>query len=289
MCNITRGCSFAAIRQAQTPRPRIFSYNLRGVPMFRKSLVYLCCAVAFLCARGSARATTITTADGHGVDSTLHEDSPATPLGSYFELEVVRNPGAGSRAFLLRFDLSGWIPGSFSETATIELTNYRDQGVAHTVNVYAIPDGAFGDSLAELDEATVTWSTAPGLVPDAALGDDEDLDPSNLFLGSFADGTAEGAIDGFSTVALLDFLNTDTNSLVVFLFTSPTHNSDGQGQVYTPKEATSFSYGPSGEFAPGSHAPRLTFTATAVPEPVASALLVLGLFILLLSRRLTSR
>ena len=245
-------------------------HNFRkGSPMFCKSLVALCCVVALLGARSAAHATTLTTAHGDGMDSTLHEDNPTTPLGSHFELELVRNPGAGSRAFLLRFDLSEWLPGSFSGTATLELTNYRTQGEPHTAHVYGVADGAFGDALADVDEASVTWSTAPGLVPDAALGDDEDVAPASVFLGSFEDGAVEGAIDRFSTPALLHFLNADTNGLVVFLLTTPTPGPNGQ--VYTPKEATSFSYRPPGEFAPGSHAPRLTFTATALPGPTVLA------------------
>ena len=211
------------------------------------------------------------------MDSSIQEYYPTANPGSGFELEVVRNPGAGSRAFLLRFDLSGWVPGSYSTAATIEFTNFRDQGEAHAVNAWGIADGTFGDSLAGLDEGTVTWNTAPGLVPDGLLGDDEDVALNNVFLGSFDDGSMEGVVDAFSTAALLAFLNADTNGLVVFLFTTPT--PDSNGQVYASREATSFSYRPPGEFAPGTHAPQLTFTATPVPELTTGTLFVLGLLL----------
>ena len=174
----------------------------------RQSLVRLCAVVALVSARDVATAATISTAHGNGMDSSVQEDYPTAAPGSGDELEVIRNPGAGSRAFLIRFDLIGWVPGSYySDATTIELTNYRDQHDTHTVNVWGLADGSTGDTLAGLDEATVTWSSAPGLVPDALLGDDEDIHPSNIFLGSFADGSVDGAVDLFTTEALLDFLN----------------------------------------------------------------------------------
>jgi hypothetical protein len=217
------------------------------------------------------------------MDSSLQEDYPTDAPGNSFELEVIRNPGAGSRAFLLRFDLSGWAPGGYSDTATIELTNLRDQGDIHTVNVWGLADESAGDTLGGLNEATVTWNNAPGLIPDGLPGDDEDVHPSNLFLGSFPDGSFETAIDTFSGTLLLDFLNADTNGLVVLLFTTP--SPDSHGQVYASKEATSFSYRPPDEFAPGTHAPRLNFTGTPVPEPTPGALIALGLLLFSTYRR----
>jgi hypothetical protein len=249
----------------------------------RKSLVHLCGVVALICSGDIATAATISTAHGNGMDSSVQEDYPTSAPGSSSELEVIRNPGAGSRAFLIRFDLSGWAPGGYSDTATIELTNLRDQGDVHTVNVWGLADGSPGDTLGGLNEETVTWSSAPGLIPDALPGDDEDVHPSNIFLGSFTDGSFEGAIDTFSTTLLLDFLNANTNGLVVFLLTTP--SPDSHGQVYASKEATSFSYRPPGEFAAGTHAPRLSFTGAPVPEPTTGALVALGLLFFSANRR----
>ena len=234
--------------------------------MIWKILLAAIVLVAFL--EVSAQSVTvITTEDGNGADTYLTNDSqqgPDTNTSAEVRMRAFRQlADTRSKTGYIRFDLTGAAEPDLADSyLTFEATYLK--GSAKVVDVYGLIDGD-GDSW---DESTITYNTAPGMLP-ATLGNYAlDLTMVTL-LGTI---TTPAAGDPYpvrfssnpADLPLADFLGADTNNLVTFIF------------IGTNNE---------GEIASREHETFMAPTLTLVPEPATLALLGLGSVVLLHRRR----
>ena len=235
-----------------------------------------------------AAVVTLTTADGDGADSMVSqfEDNPNADqdvnYGAAGRLWA-RTVSAKGRfqAIFVRFDISGYVSGSFTGTPTLGLTKYRDEDTGTDLIVYGLNEGV--DTWIEGDGGTddspageLTYDNAPGIAQDATYGDN-DVDLGEVTeLVSDAEGFQltgdEGQEITVSDSDFLTFLNADTDGLVTFII-ARTDDNNGIDDIAT-KETTSLDSGTS--ILLGSGAPSLTFDGQPIPEPGTLALLGLG-------------
>jgi hypothetical protein len=210
-----------------------------------------------------AQAVMVTsTEDGNGADAYLANDSqqgPDTNTSAEVRMRAFRQlADTRSKTGYIRFDLTGAAEPDLADSyLTFEATYLK--GGAKGVDVYGLIDGD-GDSW---DESTITYNTAPGMLP-ATLGNYAlDLAAVTL-LGTIATPAAGDPYPvRFSSnptdLPLADFLGADTNNLVTFIF------------IGTNNE---------GEIASKEHETFMAPTLTVVPEPATLALLGLGSLVL---------
>ena len=108
--------------------------------------------------------------------------------------------------------------------SNVSFSNYgHDSG---TVNVYGVIE-----ALDEIDESTITWNTAPGAQndPTPPLGDPVALDHNDLtdLLMTFTTPARGVRASTETSQAVADFLNSDTDGIVTFLFAPPAGQNDG--------------------------------------------------------------
>lgn len=157
----------------------------------------------------------ITPALGNGADTFLSNDSNAGPSvvhGASAGLNLRGLDGARARTILIRFDVGDYTPESLTN-ATLAL-DFTASNRGRTWTVYGLADA----SLADWDEATTSYSNAPGLL--AADPGNTSIDPEAWTnLGGFAVVGGTG-VQTTSTVSLnLDnYLTENTTGLVSFLF-----------------------------------------------------------------------
>ena len=222
--------------------------------------------VAFL-EVGAQPVHVVSTEDGNGADTYLTNDSqqgPDTNTSAEVRMRAFRQlADTRSKTAYIRFDLTGAAETDLSDSyLTFEATYLK--GGAKVVNVYGLMDGD-GDSW---DESTITYNTAPGILP-ATLGNcAPDLSMVTL-LGTISTPAAGDPYPvRFSSnptdLPLADFLAADTNKLVTFIF------------IGTNNE---------GEIASKEHETFMAPTLTMVPEPATLALLGLGGVVLLRRRK----
>jgi hypothetical protein len=217
-----------------------------------KKLAYLVSIYLVLTTTGRAAPVVITTADGRGADTYLANDGqssaygPTTTHGADASLRAFRQyANTRSKAAFIRFDLGDAVGDMSGAILTFDLTYQKGGGGA--VNVYGLIDGD-GDFW---DEATITYNTAPGVVPNppTALGNCV-LDTTKwTLLGTITSPTTPSTYPvQFSSnptdLPLADFLEADTNKLVTFIFLGG--NSD-EGEVASKENTTA-----------GVHPPTLT-------------------------------
>src|SRR4030042_160490 len=211
---------------------------------------------------------TVTTEDRNGADTYLSNDGqsgdygPDSVHGANVSLRAFRQlVGVRSKAAYIKFDLSN-AAGNMSEaTLTFDATFLK--GSAKTVEVYGLTDGN-GDFW---DESTITYNTAPGVLP-AALGNCT-LDTAMVtLLGTITTPAAGGTYPVmFSSnptdLPLTSFLGADTKKLVKFLFIG----TDNEGEIAS-KEHETFN-------APTLTLPNAVFgarTSAGNPNPLDGAL-----------------
>lgn len=164
-------------------------------------------------------------------------------------------PKNNDRFAFIRFDLSSF-NGSFS-VDQVSLNLEKISGPAANVIVYAIADlGA--DEL--FDEATYTFNTSAYATTASSSGsmtNDGGLIKTNLLeLGTFS-AAADAASISFTSSALVDFLNDDTNGMATFVLWQSTQEKTAR--VFASREHATLA-GP-------------TLTVTAIPEPSTFALI----------------
>ncbi|TFG74586.1 MAG: DNRLRE domain-containing protein, partial [Chrysiogenales bacterium] len=200
-------------------------------------MTYLICFALLLGAASSVQALiTVTTEDGNGADAYLTNDSqqsPNTNTGAEVRMRAFRQlADTRSKTGYIRFDLGDAAGDMSGATLTFEATFLKSS--AKTVEVYGLIDGD-GDSW---DESTVTYNTAPGVLP-TTLGNYA-LDTANVtLLGTI---TTPAAGDPYpvrfssnpADLPLTSFLDSDTNTLVTFIFIG----TNNEGEIASKEHET---------------------------------------------------
>ncbi|MFH1496885.1 MAG: DNRLRE domain-containing protein [Verrucomicrobiota bacterium] len=182
-------------------------------------------------------------------------------------------PKTNDRFALFRFDLSAFT-GSFS-LDQVSLSLEKISGPAADFVVYAIPDLGADEFF---DETTYTFNTSSYSTTVSSSGsatNDGGLNKTGLLdLGAFS-AAADADSVSFTSGAMVDFLNDDTNGMATFVIWQSTQEKTAR------------------VFASSEHAtlagPTLTVTA-AIPEPSSFALIGgLGALLCAVSRRRAAR
>ena len=235
-----------------------------------KTTLALATAVVLTATNASYAATIITDADAQVWKGGNGDTNYATTT----DLHVQDFSSTSSLLAYVRFDLSGYTPGSFT-TATLELTSAAFGGspaIGNPFYVWGLRNSQNADGWGE---GTITYNNAPGL--DGVVSGDGEVATQDVDTTNKADllfttiQVANGVTISMTNANLLNFLNADTDGKVTFIIGAP--------QV-SPAE-------PSFLFASEEHAtlaaPTLNFTV--VPEPSVFALFGGLGFLALLRRR----
>ena len=234
----------------------------------------------------SARALTITTADGRGADTTIYKLQPNNNLAHAYSL-VVKNDQpvfSHTRQIYIRMDLVS-APGPITDAVLI-LTAMQssitfDPPVIFTFDLWGLNDGHASEEWVEgsgqqgvvggTPPVPITWNNAPA--NDTSNGGV--IASQTTLLGSFtiSNSLADGEQIAISTPSLLSFLQSDTDDLVTFIMTRRhvTQPSPNVGHVFASKEH--------GTLSPP------TLDLTVIPEPSTALLLAFGLMALAAGRR----
>ena len=223
----------------------------------------------------------ITTADGVGADSYIEyrTDQPESDLnyGGASTL-AVKNAGSTptelSRKTYLKFDLNSLGHRKY-DAVLLKLNVTGSDGNGNKFNVYGLNDLNDGEQWCESGADGITWNNAPANDQDD-LGNNNDGDSDSggviaadaVLLGQF-DGQAGGTVLKFSSEALHDFIEADTDKLVTLIITRESNDPSFTGpshSFYSKELADS-----EGDL---SLAPTLTFVNVS-PNPEPSTLLLL--------------
>jgi hypothetical protein len=208
-------------------------------------------------AASPVNAAVITTADGQGADAFVNggDGKQNSKYGSQTFVAVYSRSGSTTvYKTYLRFDLSS-LHGAQAASVVLQLT-YDSAYADGSVNVYGLNNGTTGDAdptSTGWTESGITWSNAPANA--AGLSD---FTSDATFIMSAA---KSGATDTFTSTALTDFVNADTNGFVTILFSG---TGLGQSRDWYSKEGTT----------DRSQLP--TLDITLAPEPASAGLLLLG-------------
>jgi len=192
--------------------------------MFRK-VIYLTILILILLVEGGVQASLEAlslppTHDAHvGNDARL---GPETNDGSGNTM-YIRDTKSSRRVSFVSYNISG-LQCEDSFFNEVRFSNYGyDRG---TVLVYGVVE-----ELDEIDEATITWNNAPGVKNDPAppLGDPVALDHNDLtpLLFQFVSPRRGIRESTEPSRELADFLNSDTDGIVIFLFASTVGQKNG--------------------------------------------------------------
>jgi methionine-rich copper-binding protein CopC/lysophospholipase L1-like esterase len=225
---------------------------------------------SFTTAASSATAV-ITTADGNGADAYVHKGANGNNnYGGGTNLWAQDFSGTSSVAVYIRFDLSGYVSGSFT-SATLSLTSNEQATVplgsaaGRDFRIHGLLDGQAGNNWGE---GTITYNNAPGLTIGSGVAS-ADIDPAKtVLLANTLVQVGNGLMVDLSNPALLSFLNNDTDGLVTFIVSGPVTGASTAFDWAAKEHAT-------------LAAPTLTFDV--IPEP--SAALLGGFSMLALLRR----
>ncbi|QNN21701.1 DNRLRE domain-containing protein [Planctomycetales bacterium ZRK34] len=224
-----------------------------------------------------ATPTQITTADGNGADAFIEfrtDQAGAADTNHGTDTTVQTKSGEDSnqlyRKSYLRYDLSS-VGDDQVFSASLDLTVNNRVTTGQTFNVYALVDGVDGDDdpsgagWIESGAGGITWNNAPG--NDTGTG----LDSDAVLLGTFTGGVNDETLR-FTSEALVDFLNADTNGLVTFILVDLTPGSFGDSNFlqFDSKEQS------------GGVAPALSLVL--IPEPT-SLMVMIGMLLGVIRRR----
>ena len=233
----------------------------------KKTFEIVCAAVVCAAMVSVASADVITTSVGNGADAFIHYDAPDSNHGASSVVAVKTDYVLWNcRKGYFRFDISafaGPIESVSFELAYSSMTS--DYGAdPSTYYVYGLSDGHAGEDWGELD---ITWNNAPGNDKSSKSGV---LSSQAMLLGTYDvqfSTISAGDKVTFSSDALLDFVNADTDSLVTLIVGRQQQNT--RIELFASKENASF------------EAPALSI----VPEPATMSVLALGGLAMLRRRR----
>lgn len=236
----------------------------------------------------------ITTNDGAGADAFVQGGSSAEQNFGANEHIVVKNGELNdmfARNGYLRFDLSATSGGAIT-SATLALTvSANNSGGGNpapadfTVDVFGLVDGFAGvdnnansSTADDVDihdefwpESVIDWNSAPANVTTSGSA----LDANALLLGTLAVSSSDvvGSTVFFSSAALVNFLNADSNDAVTLILRRSGANAGGPNNLaFASKENATYA------------APALELNAV-IPEPATWALVALAAPALLLLHR----
>ena len=182
----------------------------------RTKLMYLVSFVLIFVIAGSVQATPfslVPTFDGH-VSNDADEGPDSSPGGSGMH---IRDVGGRRRVGFVTYDLSE-VKNQGAIFSDVSFSNYgHDTG---TVNVYGVLE-EYEDLVVE----GITWNTAPGVQNDPTPEPDSPValdmaDVTDILLTFNA--PSRGARESTETSqAMANFLSSDTNGFVAFMFASP--------------------------------------------------------------------
>jgi hypothetical protein len=190
-----------------------------------KKLIFSALFIMLLCASGNVRAALepfeiSPIHDAHvGNDTQLGpDDNEGTATAMYFRDIDVRR-----RVSFVSYDISE-LQSPQNEFSSVYFSCYgHDSG---TVIVYGVIE-----ELDEIDETTITWNNAPGIQNDPAppVGDPIALDYNDLTPELFRFTTPARGVRASSDTsqAVADFLNSDTDGIVTFVFAPPAGQNNG--------------------------------------------------------------
>jgi len=179
-----------------------------------KKLIYLISFAVLLIAASSVQAlTTVTTADANGADTYLSNDGqsgnygPTSTHGTEGGVAIRRYDGTRMKLGLIRFDITG-ITGSLTG-ATLSF-NVTSSNRTRVWGIYGLVD----ETRDNWDEATTSYNTAPGFIPNPPTSlAYYAIDPNLQKLGTISIGSAGASYYTSNTTDLpLDiFIGSDTN------------------------------------------------------------------------------
>lgn len=239
---------------------------------------------AFGMSGAAAHAESITTAAGNGADAYVISGSPDSNFGTSGDLQV-KNDGSNdafNRKTYLRFDLTQFT--SFTHAAggsSLTLTydgnpapssvtwNYTDTTFSY--ELFGLNNGTAGDASGGWTESGITgitWNNAPGNTTTDGTTFSSSV-ATDLGSATIAIEPSAGTTLTFSSAALTNFLNADTNGLVTLMVVRNTPPQNGANGYldFASKENT-------GRFA----APTLSVSAAPLPGAIPGfAVLASGL------------
>ena len=205
-----------------------------------KKLVLLAVLLVLISVVAVQAEIVITTENGNGADTYLSNDNqgaeygPDINHGSDTTLKAFRQyADTRSKAAFIRFDISN-ITGDLSDAIlTFDLT--WANGGAKSTDVYGLID----EDLDFWDENTITYNNAPGVLP-ASLGNYLLDTTKYVLLGTISvPGASSSYPVTFSSnptdLPLGNFLSSDTNGLVTFIFIGPSNN---EGEIASKEHET---------------------------------------------------
>lgn len=221
--------------------------------------VLLPVVVALLCGANVARAAIITTDDGLGADARVRRSQSTANYGSESFVAVQNSTTTNARKTYLRFDLS-LLGGLDVIAAELQLTPTNDfpVGTGLTIDLFGLNNLNSGESWSEAGTTGITWGNAPAnnTGSNTLVTSDATSLGSFVFTSDFEDGVPIS----FSSTAIRDFINADTNGVVTFILTGP-----------QPAGAMNYTFA-SKENVDGDQFP--TLQVSPVPEP--SSFLIMG-------------
>ena len=158
-------------------------------------------------------------------DAHVGNDTQLGPEGNEGSMSAMyfRDIEARRRVSFVSYDISE-LQSEQTFFSDVYFSNYGHD--AGTVLVYGIIE-----ELDEIDEATITWNNAPGVQNDPALpvGDPVALDYNELtdLLYTFVAPTRGVRESTEPSQALADFLNSDTDGIISFVFAPTAGQNDG--------------------------------------------------------------
>jgi hypothetical protein len=214
--------------------------------MCRKSLFLLSIFVP-LCWVCTLQATVVTTADGNGADTFVTNDETNDKnsiMGTEQTLEIRNCEYVQQRIGYLRFDISGvkvdndrYFGGDLSgATLALNVTGTQEK----FVSIYGLVDGP--NDL--WDEATLSYSTAPGVISTPSVG--RAVSPGRYKLngallqklGQIKLGTSGLCSSDPNTLYLDTFLAQDTNKLITLIIINEESDPDADWWITTKESDT---------------------------------------------------
>jgi len=199
-------------------------------------LAIAACAAAATAPRSET--VTIKTVDGKGADATVDSGRKDEKLGRDKSLRVKFSTAAQRKAYI-RFDLS-LLKGRKAKAARLTLEiDTENTGLIRdwTYNVIGLREAASygqGKLGEDWDETEITYANAPGNDPKSGGGEVDEksgkyggvLKDYAIPLGTFKIAAGKRDRYGFTSQALADFVNADTNKMITLVITRVDNHTD---------------------------------------------------------------